>query len=173
MRTRIGTETLATQQKARGLRRRARPSRRRWRCRIWRVARQSKASSSGLARHGDVRGARFRCGSRTEAARIGGPNGGLPHGSTWHVILDPRKGGAGRVVSKFAGEEGEPGETAPGIEPRRGRPQDVVGPQRREAVKRHRRVGRRYAPRALDRHLRAPLWIEAGPFSIVGSTQKS
>src|SRR4051812_40651087 len=134
-----------------------RPSRRRWQVRSWRLAPNERSSSASRAAMSQPRSARMANrlafpARATEVFRVSvmarqssRPNGGKP----WAVsaVGSPGKGSR-RTGSRLF---------APSPAKRRGRTSDVIRTQRRKAVERDRRVGRRIRPGAFDQHLVADL----------------
>src|SRR6266702_6642990 len=138
------------------------PSRRRWQVRIWRLTPKLASSSASRATMSEARSLRIANGAVSEmGATVGFRKAVMARQSSL-----PTAAAGGALSANFAGEGREPADRLPtllpptqagGVRCARVAASDVVGPQRREAVERHRRVGRRIRPGALDQHLVADL----------------
>src|ERR1700723_2002307 len=132
----------------------ARPSRRRWQVRAWRLAQKQASSSASRATTSEARSARITNGAASGSKATGVLRKAvMARQSSLPTAVKPAAALSVNSHMKGMGAGGP----APGYQCLKEAGLDVVGPQRREAVERHRRVSRRIGAGALDQQLVADL----------------
>src|SRR6476646_8482651 len=127
----------------------ARPSRRRWQVRIWRLSPKQASSSASRAATSEARSARIANGAASEMrAAVVFRKAVMARQSSLRTAVKPQS--VVRKSGKWGCGSRRTGSLYSSL--KRGC-SDVIGLQRRDAVERHRRVGRRIGPGAFDQQL--------------------